>query len=178
MILTGPQIRAEVKSGNIKVEPFYPEQLNPNSYNFRLGRTLKKYKNYELDAYKENPTVSWEMGDDGYVLQPKELVLGHIEEKIGSDIYVPIIKGRSSIGRLGIFIVITADLVDQGAYGQWTMMLSVVQPVRVYPGMLIGQMTFWLPYGKPMLYDGKYQGAHGPGESLGWQDAPDVQAKR
>jgi dCTP deaminase len=170
VILTGPQIQAEVEQKNITIDPFCPKQLNPNSYNFRLGRTLMKYKHHELDAYKPNETISWEMEDDGYVLQPNELVLGHIEEHIGSDMYVPIIKGRSSIGRLGIFIVITADLVDQGAFGQWTMMLSVVQPVRVYPGMLIGQMTFWVPYGEPMLYEGKYQGAKGPGVSLGWRD--------
>jgi dCTP deaminase len=170
MILTGPEIHKQVKAGQIMIDPFYPERLNPNSYNFQLGGQLKVYTQTLLDPAQEMEFESIQLGGEGLVLSPHRLYLGHIEEKIGSDYYVPMIKGRSSVGRLGLFINITADLVDQGAFGQWTLQMHAVQPLRIYPGMLIGQMTFWRPIGEPMLYEGKYQNAEGPGESQSWRD--------
>jgi dCTP deaminase len=90
---------------------------------------------------------------------------------MGSTRYVPIIKGRSSIARLGLFITITADLIDIGSINQWTLQLHCVVPVRVYPGMPIGQVTFWKAHGKIELYNGKYLGRPSPVESLSFLDA-------
>lgn len=89
---------------------------------------------------------------------------------MGSTRFVPIIRGRSSVGRLGIFIDITADLIDLGSINQWTLQLHAVQPVRVYPGMLIGQVTFWRTYGRRRLYAGKYASRPSPVPSLSYLD--------
>ncbi len=170
MILTGSKIAEEVRSGKIILEPFDEQYCNPNSYNFHLGSNITLYTEKVLDPKQKNGTHSITIPKEGLTLQPDTLYLAHIEEKIGSRHYVPIIKGLSSIGRLGLFIVITADLVDLGAVGQWTLQLHCVQPVTIYPGMAIGQITFWRISGKPMYYEGKYQHAAGPISSLSFKD--------
>lgn len=162
MILTGNKIQEEVLEKKIIIDPFHPKQLNPNSYDFRLGKTLKIYQDPILDPKKENGTLTIEIPTDGYVLKPEILYLGHTEEVMGSHYYVPIIRGRSSIGRIGLFINITADLIDIGSVNQWTLQFHCVLPVRIYAGMLIGQVTFWKVEGEIALYQGKYQGSRGP----------------
>jgi len=162
MILTGKKIQEEIFQKKIIIDPFDPNRINPNSYDFRLGRTLRIYKNYILDPKKENETSVIEIPPEGYILKPEVLYLGHTEEVMGSNYYVPIIRGRSSIGRIGLFIHITADLIDIGSINQWTLQMHCVQPVRVYAGMLIGQVTFWRVEGEITLYKGKYQGSRGP----------------
>jgi dCTP deaminase len=172
MILTGKKIEEKVLQKQIVIDPFYPDQINPNSYDFRLGKTLRIYENYILDPKKENSTSTLEIPPEGYVLDPKFLYLGHTEEVMGSNHYVPIIRGRSSIGRIGLFIHITADLIDIGSINQWTLQLHCVQPIRVYAGMLIGQVTFWEVKGEISLYKGKYQGSRGPMASQIHKDFP------
>ena len=104
------------------------------------------------------------------VLEVNKVYLGFTKEIIGSDHYVPIITGRSSTGRLGLFVQITSDLVDVGFKGNLTLQLHATQPVRIYKGMKIGQITFWKIYGDVDLYEGKYQGSVGPNESQVWRD--------
>ena len=170
MILTGPKIMEEVKKKNITIDPFDEKYLNPNSYDFRLGDCLKTYKNKVLDTSKHNQTVTIEIPCSGFVLKPDTLYLGHTLEKIGSNFYVPIIKGKSSIGRIGLFIYITANLIDIGFCGQFTLMMHAVQPVKIYPNMRIGQVTFWKVEGDIDLYHGKYQGSQGSKESQSYKD--------
>ncbi|MGC4808462.1 dCTP deaminase [Micromonospora sp. DT233] len=170
MILTGPEIVASTAKGKIVISPFEPEQVNPNSYNVRLGRTLLTYDTDVIDAHAPNPTRTTTMDPDGFVLQPGELYLGHTMEEVGSDYYVPLLFGRSSVGRLGLFVEITAPIGDIGFHGQWTLMLAPVRPLRVYPGMKIGQIMFFRSYGDIELYSGKYQQASGPQESRYWRD--------
>jgi dCTP deaminase len=170
MILTGSAIGKAVRAGEIIIHPFNADNLQPNSYDFHLGDTVKVYRERILDPRKPNPVDTYTIPPEGLTLDPGVLVLGHIAETIGSTVYVPIIKGISSIARLGLFIVITADLVDLGAVGAWTLQLHCVQPVTIYPGMRIGQMTFWKISGEPLLYSGKYQGSTGPEESKSWKD--------
>lgn len=170
MILTGQKIQEEVSAGRIVITPFSPENLNPNSYNFTLGEKILTYTEEVLDPKKQNKTKEHTIPESGFVLQPDTLYLAHTHEVMGSEVYVPIIRGRSSIGRLGIFINITADLIDIGSINQWTLQIHVVQPVIVYPGMAIGQVTFWKPKGKINLYNGKYQGSRGPTASKIYQD--------
>ena len=104
------------------------------------------------------------------VLEPNRVYLGCTKEVIGSDYFVPTITGRSSSGRLGLFVQITADLVDIGFKGNLTFQLHAVQPLRIYRGMKIGQIMFWKPKGKVLLYNGKYQNSNGPQESQVWKD--------
>ena len=170
MILTGAEIIKEVKKGNIIIDPFIIDQINPNSYNFRLGNTIKVYKNKVLDAKHKNETKTIEIPETGLLLKPSILYLAHTMEKMGSEKYVPIIRGRSSTGRLGLFVHITADLIDIGSINQWTLMMHAVQDVIIYPNMLIGQVTFWCTKGDIKLYTGKYQGSIGPVESQSYKD--------
>ncbi|MFJ9345355.1 dCTP deaminase [Streptomyces sp. NPDC101237] len=170
MILTGPEITAAAQDGRLRITPFTPEQINPNSYNVRLGATLLTYSAGILDPHQPNPTTELVIGSDGYVLQPGELYLGHTLERVGSDTFVPLLFGRSSVGRLGLFVEITAPIGDIGFHGQWTLMLSPIRPLRVYAGMRIGQIMFFASTGPIALYRGKYQAAAGPQPSGYWRD--------
>ena len=170
MILTGPKIKEQVGAKTITISPFHDKYINPNSYDFRLGSTLLVYKDKILDSKSKNETETITIPDDGYVLQPDILYLGHSVETIGSDVYVPILRGKSSTGRMGLFVHITADLIDIGSLGTFTLMLHTVQPLRVYPGMRIGQVTFWKTVGNVNLYAGKYQGSALPMASQVYKD--------
>ena len=170
MILTGSYIRQCVLNNSIVIKPFDGNLINPNSYDFRLGDKILVYRNRILDTKKENLVETVTLTDDGYTLQPDRLYLGHTQEVMGSDSYVPIIRGKSSTGRVGLFIHITADLIDIGSIGQVTLMMHAVQPVKIYPGMRIGQVTFWETIGDVNLYDGKYQGSSGPVASRVYKD--------
>lgn len=170
MILTGPEITAAALDGRVQINPFTADQVNPNSYNVRLGPTLLVYACEVIDAHRPNPTYEITIGSDGLVLQPGELYLGHTLEEVGSDTYVPLLFGRSSVGRLGLFVEITAPIGDLGFHGQWTLMLSPIQPLRVYAGMKIGQIMFFVSTGTRNLYTGKYQASTGPQASRYWRD--------
>ncbi|WP_019058511.1 dCTP deaminase domain-containing protein [Streptomyces prunicolor] len=165
MILTGSEIARERTNDRITIEPFTPEQVNPNSYNFRLGSRLRVYSEMPLDPRRENACVDIEMSAEGYVLEPGRLYLAHTQEVLGSRHYAPTFAARSSVARLGLFINLSASLGDIGYEGQWTLQLYTMNRVRVYPGMTIGQMMWWRPQGEIELYDGKYQGAVGPRSS-------------
>jgi dCTP deaminase len=170
MILTGPKIESERAAGRIFIEPFSKERVSPNSYDFELGPTLLGYKNHVLDCARLNETERIRIPDSGYVLHPGRIYLGHTAETLGSRHYVPIIRGRSSVARLGLFIHVTADLIDIGSINQWTLQLHAIQPLRIYRGMRIGQVTFWKPSGQIRLYEGKYQGSRGPRGSELYRD--------
>jgi dCTP deaminase len=171
MILTGATIREARARGDIIIAPFNSKQLGPNSYDFRLGTRCLVYTARTLDAARPNATRLIHLSRKGLVLKPGILYLVNTAETMGSEKYVPIIRGRSSVGRLGLFIDITADLIDLGSINQWTLQLHCVQPVRIYPGMLVGQVTFWKTIGRRTLYSGKYQHQQSPVASLAYRDS-------
>jgi dCTP deaminase len=151
MILTGLAIKSAVKSGDVVIQPFNETNINPNSYNYHLDGSLLVLG----DRGKPQRKVS--LLPEGYVLRPGKVYLGSTLERIGSDRYVTLLLGRSSVGRLGIFLNVTADLGHVGSCSHWTLELTVVQPVRVYPMMKIGQVSFWLTASKsPYRYHGLY----------------------
>lgn len=170
MILTGNEIINQIDLGRIEITPFNISQVNPNSYNFRLGNKIKYYVNEVLDPKVKQEVEEVQIDQSGLLLKPGRIYLGHTSEVMGSDYYVPIVKGRSSTARLGLFVHVTADIIDIGSHNQWTLQMYAVQPVRVYVGMLIGQVTFWMVQGEIALYSGKYQGTMGPKESLIYKD--------
>jgi dCTP deaminase len=170
MILTGAKIQSEVNKKRITISPFFSECLNPNSYNFHLAESLLVYKNEIIDPKVEQPVREIILPDDGFILRPGELYLGSTQEIMGSDYYAPFIYGRSSIGRLGLFVNITAPLGDIGFVGRWTLQLSPVRPTKVYKGMRIGQIFFLKPFGSIELYNGKYQNSTGPRKSEVFRD--------
>ena len=159
MILTGTEILNRVASGDIIISPFVPENVNPNSYNFRLHSRMRVYDEGVIDVRKENQTSIIEIGPEGYVLHPRRLYLATTIEKMGSDNFVPTYAARSSVARLGMFINLSAPLGDIGFKGNWTIQLYAIHPIRLYAGMCIGQMMFWHTAGTIELYNGKYQGA-------------------
>jgi dCTP deaminase len=170
MILSGGAIKSAVACGDIVIDPFNEKQLGPNSYDFRLGDRCKTYNQAILDAARKNAVTEISIPAAGLLLTPGRVYLVNTFEVMGSSCYVPIIRGRSSIGRLGLFIDVTADLIDLGSVNQWTLQLAPVLPIRVFPQMLVGQVTFWVVQGRPRLYSGKYGQHQSPIESLSYID--------
>lgn len=171
MILAGTQITDERERGRLVLDPFEPEHLQPNSYDLALGPTLIRYTGGVLDTRRENPFTEITIPAEGIVLEPDRIYLGSTVEVLGSNYLVPIVRARSGAARLGLFVHVTADLIDIGSVGQLTLQLHAVQPVRVYAGDRLAQVTFWRPQGEITLYDGKYQGSKGPRPSEIHRDA-------
>lgn len=157
MILTGKEIKANINKGSIIIDPFNEKQINPNSYNLRLYNELVIYQNKILDVKKNNEYDKAYIPEDGIMLLPEKLYLGRTVEYTETNLYVPMLSGRSSIGRLGITIHITAGFGDIGFRGFWTLEISVVQPVIIYPFIEICQIYYCIPIGDISYYTGKYQ---------------------
>jgi len=170
VILTGMEIGVQCARGRIKISDFEAEQLTTNSYDLRLGSRILRYLGDELDAAKNNEHEVVDIPPDGMTLAAGEFVLGETFELIGSDHYVPIIHAKSGTARLGLFVHVTADLIDIGSHGRSTLQLYATLPVRIYPMMKIAQVTFWKPKGEIKLYAGKYAGSTGPVASMSYKD--------
>ncbi len=143
MILSDKRILEEMEKGTIKIEPYDRESLGSNSYDVHLGNILAKYTDEVLDAKKHNKIYYFEIPDEGFVLQPHVFYLGVTKEYTETHAHVPFLEGKSSTGRLGIDIHATAGKGDVGFCGNWTLEISVKQPVRIYKGMPIGQLIYF-----------------------------------
>lgn len=141
MILSGHEIRDQLGT-NIVIEPFDESNLNPNSYNLALHDELVVYEEVVLNMRKPNRTRRIEIPPEGLVLNPNQLYLGRTAERTETRNLVPMIEGRSSVGRLGLFVHVTAGFGDVGFCGYWTLEMFAVQPVRVYPGVPICQIFY------------------------------------
>lgn len=176
MILTDKRILEEMEKGTIKIEPYNRDDLGSNSYDVHLGGTLARYVEKELDAKKHNKIEYFEIPDEGYVLQPHEFYLGVTQEYTETHAHVPFLEGKSSTGRLGIDIHATAGKGDVGFCGNWTLEISVKQPVRVYKGMPVGQLIYFPVEGEiEVKYNqkgnAKYSGQpNKPVESMMWKN--------
>lgn len=159
MILTGNEIYARQRTGDVVIEPFEAEHINPNSYTYRLGPQL----GVPDMASKPLRYDTIDIPDEGYVLQPGRMYLGHTFEVLGSDHFSMSLIGRSSLGRLGLFLQVSANLIHMGAKHQITLELVAAMPLRIYAGMKIGEISFWQPYGdKGVLYRGGYSAHNAP----------------
>lgn len=157
MILTCHEIVKNVKNGNIHISPFDESMVNPNSYDYRIDYKLLEIADLPIDPKKQTSYHEINFSDDGYVLSPNKTYLANTYEEIGSDVFVPLLIGKTSLGRLGLFLQITADLGNLGAKHKWTLELKAVQPLKIYPMMRIGQISFWKTEGNSdMRYNGKY----------------------
>jgi dCTP deaminase len=147
------------------------KQLNPNSYNLRLHNELLVYENEMLDMKKENKARSLIIPEDGLLLSPGKLYLGRTLEYTKTDLYVPMLEGRSSVGRLGLFVHVTAGFGDVGFCGFWTLEIHCIQPIRIYPGIQICQIYYHAIEGEFDRYvSGKYQNNTGVQPSLLFKD--------
>ncbi|HEY6563801.1 MAG TPA: dCTP deaminase [Pirellulaceae bacterium] len=157
MILTGGEILQEL-GGNIVIEPFERSQLNPNSYNLTLHEEIMVYEEVVLDMRKVNRTRRLVIPDTGLVLKPEQLYLARTSERTETHTFVPMIQGRSSVARLGLFVHAAAGFGDVGFCGFWTLQLFAVQPIRIYPNVPICQIFYHKTYGPVHEYEGpKYQ---------------------
>ena len=176
MILSDTRILEEIGKGTIKVDPYNRECLGSNSYDVHLGKWLAKYKDEILDAKKHNLIEYFEIPDEGFILQPQVFYLGVTQEYTETHAHVPFLEGKSSTGRLGIDIHATAGKGDVGFCGNWTLEISVKQPVRIYKYMPIGQLIYFpvegeieIAYNKKK--DAKYSGQpNKPVESMMWKN--------
>lgn len=170
MILSGKEILRQIGK-EIIIEPFNENRINPNSYNLSLANELLVYENSDLDMKKQNPTKKITIPEDGLLLEPNKLYLGRTNEFTKTDRYVPMLEGRSSTGRLGLFIHVTAGFGDIGFAGYWTLEIFCVQPIKIYPNVEICQIYYHDIGGEFDLYkSGKYQNNTGIQPSLMYKD--------
>jgi len=170
MILSGLEI-AERMGEDIGIDPYNPNQLNPNSYNLRLHNKLLTYENPVLDMKLENKVSELVIPSTGLQLVPGKLYLGRTLEHTRTDRLVPMLEGRSSIGRLGMFVHVTAGFGDVGFNGYWTLEIFVVQPLIIYPHVEICQIYYHHLDGDYTKYQsGKYQNNNGIQASKLYQD--------
>lgn len=166
MILSGKEIKKRLNT-DIIIEPFNDKQVGPNSYNLRLYDELLVYDEPVLDLKKEHKVKSLVIPAEGLLLEPGRLYLGRTIEYTKTDRLVPMIEGRSSIGRLGLFIHITAGFGDVGFRGYWTLEIFCVQPIRIYAGVEICQIFYHTIEGEFVNYQSdKYQNNRGIQPSL------------
>ena len=157
-MLSGKKISEKIKSGVIKITPFIEENLNPNSYDLTLDKTLFYYTDDVLDVKKVNAVNKIELDrDKGYMLTPGRIYIANTVEYTESAYYIPMIEGKSSLARLGLSIHATAGFGDIGYKGVWTLELSCIQPVVIYPYMKIAQLYYNHIDGDYEEYKGKYQ---------------------
>ena len=175
VILSDRTIRAEIAAGRIVVDPFDPEMVQPSSIDVRLDDRFLVFRSHTRPVIdvKEDLTDLTEMvratDAQPFILHPGEFVLGSTLERVAlPDDLVARLEGKSSLGRLGLMIHSTAGYVDPGWDGYLTLELSNVAnlPITIYPGMKIGQISFFRlttaadrPYGAA---GSKYQGQRGP----------------
>jgi dCTP deaminase len=160
MILSGHEIRSRL-GRDILIDPFDESRLNPNSYNLSLHDELLVYEEVVLDMRKSNRVDRIAIPSEGLVLAPNQLYLGRTAERTETHNLVPMIEGRSSIGRLGLFVHVTAGFGDVGFAGYWTLEMFAVQPVKIYPGVPICQIFFHQIVGDITEYaSDKYQHNH------------------
>ncbi|MGI5896462.1 MAG: dCTP deaminase [Oscillospiraceae bacterium] len=157
MILSGKEIQKQIGT-NIIIEPYDAARVNPNSYNLSLHNELLVYEERVLDMKRPNATRRIVIPDEGLVLEPGTLYLGRTREFTRTEGLVPMLEGRSSTGRLGLFIHVTAGFGDVGFAGYWTLEIFCVQPIRIYPGAEICQIYYHTIDGDYEPYrSGKYQ---------------------
>jgi dCTP deaminase len=170
MILSGLEIKSRV-GGDIIIEPYDEKCLNPNSYNLKLHNELLVYEEDILDMKKANKAKSLVIPETGLLLQPNKLYLGRTLEYTETRGLVPMLEGRSSVGRLGLYVHVTAGFGDVGFMGFWTLEIHCVEPIIIYPFVEICQIYYHKIEGEYVEYvSGKYQNNAGIQPSLLYKD--------
>lgn len=185
MLLSDRDIRAEIESQRVILEPYDDGMIQPSSVDVRLDRFFRTFENHRyphIDPAIEQTDltrlVEIDPGDS-FVLHPGEFVLASTYEVITlPDDIAGRLEGKSSLGRLGLLTHSTAGFIDPGFSGHVTLELSNVAtlPILLYPGMKIGQLCLFRlsspaehPYGSAK-YGSRYQGQRGPTQSRSWQN--------
>ena len=185
MILSDRTIRESIATGRIVIDPLEESFVQPSSVDLRVDRFFRVFENHRYPyidpktPQEDLTTLVETENDEPFILHPGEFVLGSTLERVqlGDDV-VARLEGKSSLGRIGLLIHSTAGFVDPGFDGYLTLELSNVAnlPIAIYPGMKIGQISFYQlttpaehPYGSDAA-GSKYQGQRGPTPSRVYQD--------
>ena len=184
MLLSDRDIRAELESGRVVLDPYEPAMIQPSSIDVRLDRLFRLFDNHKypvIDPSQDQPDLTRLVEVDAgeaFVLHPGEFVLGSTYEAVTlPDDVAARLEGKSSLGRLGLLTHSTAGFIDPGFTGHVTLELSNVAtlPIKLWPGMKIGQLCFFRlsspsehPYGSER-YGSRYQGQRGPTASRSLQ---------
>ena len=157
MILSGKEI-VNRQGDDIIIKPFNEKQVNPNSYNLKLHNELVVYDSHVLDMKKDNTGTKMIIPEEGLLLESHKLYLGRTVEYTETHNLIPMLEGRSSVGRLGLFVHVTAGFGDVGFKGYWTLEIFCVQPIKIYPNIEICQIFYHSIDGDYTSYEGgKYQ---------------------
>lgn len=158
MILSGIEIEQQL-GDTIFIEPFDKDCVNPNSYNLKLHNELIVYDSSYLDLKEDNHYKTITIPEDGLMLYPNTLYLGRTVERTITKKFVPMLEGRSSLGRLGLSIHVTAGFGDVGFEGYWTLEVHCIHPIIIYPWIEVCQIYYHTIIGRHRQYcSGKYQG--------------------
>ncbi|MEX0849843.1 MAG: dCTP deaminase [Candidatus Dependentiae bacterium] len=168
MILSADEIKKALDRGDIEINPFNASHLGSNSYDLHLHNELLVYKDRTLDMKKDNNTERIQIPQAGFEMQPGKIYLGRSKEWTATNVYAPMLEGRSSIGRLGLYVHITAGFGNIGSSGFWTLELSCVQPLVIYPDVAVCQIFFMTVQGAKTLFPEKNK----------YKDADDIQASK
>jgi dCTP deaminase len=177
VIFSDRSIKQALSEGRIEIDPLDESFIQPSSVDLRVDSSFRVFENHKYphidpQAAQEDLTTIVDVdGGEPFILHPGEFVLGATLERVrlGRDV-VARLEGKSSLGRLGLLIHSTAGFVDPGFDGYLTLELSNVAnlPIAIYPGMKIGQISFYQmtteadnPYGTDEA-GSKYQGQRGP----------------
>lgn len=176
MLLSDHDLRDEVDSGRLLLDPFDPGMVQPSSIDVRLDRWFRvfdnsRYTHIDPARRQDDLTTLIEADDAPFVLHPGEFALGATYEMITlPDDLAGRLEGKSSLGRLGLQVHSTAGFIDPGFTGHITLELSNVAslPIILHPGMKIGQLCLMRmtsaahhPYGSTEA-GSRYQGQRGP----------------
>ena len=167
MVLSDEEIKCCIDEGRIIIDPLIPEHINPNSVDLTLNENCKIYKSYNLDCRSQNEVEEFVVPKEGYILKPNTLYLYSCNEKIGVpkhefDSYGHLaarVEGKSSLGRLGLFVHVTAGWIDAGFVGSLVLELHCVQPLKIYPNMKIAQICFYKVHGAVREHYGDKSGS-------------------
>jgi dCTP deaminase len=151
MILTGLAIAAAIGRGDIAIDPYDPDRLSPNAYDWRLGARIRTCEGV-LDAARRTDFAEAVIPDAGMTLVPGVLYLGVTHERTWSERYAQFLNGDRTIGALGIWVHVSAPLGHTGHAIAWTLEIRVARPVRVYPGMTFGKLVFLHTFGATASY--------------------------
>jgi dCTP deaminase len=141
--LTGDAIERAIADGRIEFDPFARSALNPNSIDIHLGSRLTELTGSVVGPDAPARGREIELPKAGLVLAPGSFYLATSVERFGSAHFAPIVHGKSNIARAGMFVHVNGDMVDLGVIDHFQFQLVPLLPIRVKPGMAIGQVTFW-----------------------------------
>lgn len=165
MILSDKTIHSLLKSGDLMITPLTEEQIQPASVDIRIGSSFLNISKVKNKTIKLDDKIWYDrVQTDHFVVPPKSFILATTLEYFKlPDNLTAFVEGRSSIGRMGLFIQ-NAGWVDPGFEGEITLELfnACDVPIEIERGTRVGQMVFaQLDRDAENPYNGKYQKQRG-----------------